>query len=115
MLAKEELLCETHPNNWQSHFAPCELAMSDGQRDVERTKLTPPEIARRWGIKSHKVLAWIRSGDLRAINAAATLDGRPRYLIDLEDLAAFERAREVVAKKPRRSRKSQDVGITEFF
>ena len=89
--------------------------MSNGQQDIERTKLTPPEVARRWGIKSHKVLAWIRSGALRAINAAESLDRRPRYLIDVEDLAAFERAREIVVQKPRRSRMSQNDGITEFF
>ena len=86
-----------------------------GEPLIQRTKLTPAEIARRWGIKSHKVLAWIRSGELRAINAAETMTGRPRYLVDVKDLAAFERAREVVCRNPRTHNRSQNVGITEFF
>lgn len=89
--------------------------MSDDQETPQRTKLTPPEIARRWGIKSSKVLAWIRSGQLRAINAAESLGGRPRYLVDVKDLAAFERTREVTKPKPRRSNNSPNVGITEYF
>lgn len=63
----------------------------------QRTKLTPPEVARRWGVSSDKVRSWIENGELRAINLAARLRGRPRYRIDLADLLAFERVRE--AKK----------------
>ena len=89
--------------------------MSDRAADFQRTKLTPPEIARRWGIKSQKVLAWIHSGELRAINAAECLAGRPRYLVDVEDLAAFERAREVVSRKAKSLKRSSNAGITEYF
>ena len=90
--------------------------MSSRHPDTHRTKLTPPEIARRWGIKAHKVLAWIHSGELRAINAAERLGGRPRYLVDVADLAAFERGREVVALPRQNStRKSKNIGVTEYF
>lgn len=89
--------------------------MSDRESHIDRTKLTPPEIARRWGIKSHKVLAWIRSGELRAINAAECLGGRARYLVDVEDLAAFERSREVVGRVLRTPTRSHNTGITEYF
>ena len=58
----------------------------------DRTKLTPPELARRWGVSPDKILAFIRSGELRAVNAAASPNGRPRWLIDLADLAVFEQA-----------------------
>ena len=59
-----------------------------------KTKLTPREIATQWGISVERVLCWIHTGELRAINAGTTNSGRkPRYLVDLEDLAAFERAR----------------------
>ncbi len=30
-----------------------------------RTKLTPPELGRRWGLDPHKIVGWIRSGELR--------------------------------------------------
>lgn len=35
------------------------------------TYLSPPEVADRLGINAGKVLAWIRSGELRATNVAA--------------------------------------------
>jgi excisionase family DNA binding protein len=60
----------------------------------DRTKLTPPELARRWGVSSDKVRAWIESGELRAINLATRPSGRPRYRIDLADVLAFEQRRE---------------------
>ncbi len=30
-----------------------------------RTKISPPDLAARWGIDAHKILSWIRSGELR--------------------------------------------------
>ena len=79
--------------------------------------MTPPEMARQWGIGVDKVLAWIRSGELRAINVASQREGRPRYLIDLADIAVFEAARSVAASTPvaRRRRRRCDATITEFF
>lgn len=60
---------------------------------ISQTKLTPPELARRWKVSADKVLHWIRSGQLRAINAATDPGGKPRYLIDIADIAAFEEKR----------------------
>ena len=60
---------------------------------TEKQKLTPPEIARLWGITPDKVLRWIYAGELRAIDASTKQGGRPRYLVDREDLATFERKR----------------------
>lgn len=70
--------------------------MNTGARKakIERRKLTPPEVAEMWGVSNDKILAFIRSGELRAINAATPgRSQRPRYLIDLDDLADFERRR----------------------
>lgn len=77
----------------------------------KRTKLTPPEVARRWGVKPSKIIGWIRSGELRAIDASASVGGRPRYLIDLDDLAVFEAKRTVgpLPKVKRICRCSPDV------
>ena len=60
-----------------------------------RQKFTPPEIARAWGIDPIKVLQWIHSGQLRAMDGATPGSMRPRYLVDRDDLAAFEAARTV--------------------
>ena len=81
-----------------------------------RSKLTPPQLAEKWGISPEKVLGWIRSGELRAVNAASRRDGRPRFLIDVDDIAAFEERR-AVHSTPRVARKKNhpERNIIEFF
>lgn len=66
-----------------------------------KKKMTPPEIARRFGVDSAKVHAWIRSGELKAIDGSTHKGERPRFLVDVADLEAFERSRTVVARKPK--------------
>jgi hypothetical protein len=61
----------------------------------ERNKLTPPKLARRWGVSTNKILFFIGTGELRALNLARRPNGRPRYVIDIEDVQKFERARTV--------------------
>ena len=55
-----------------------------------KRKYTPPEIAKLWGVSADKILSWIRAGELRAIDASTNQGGRPRYLVDMEDLASIE-------------------------
>jgi excisionase family DNA binding protein len=77
--------------------------------------LTPPELAARWGISPDKILAWIKSGELRAIDASTRRGGRPRYLIDQADVAAFEAARAATAAPVRARKRPAGTGITEYF
>jgi excisionase family DNA binding protein len=79
-----------------------------------RKKLTPPTIARLWGISADKVLAWVRSGELRAANVATRPGGRPRYLIDEKDLEEFEAGRAVVARTTTKRRKHAS-SVIEYF
>ena len=75
---------------------------------------TPPVLAKRLGINTHKVLGWIATGQLRAINLG---DGsRPRWRILADDLDAFlaRRAATPAAKQTRRRRKP-DPAVIEFF
>lgn len=58
-----------------------------------RQWLTPPEVARERGIKASKVLMWIASGELVAVNHAGQRNGRPRWRISPEALNAFDAAR----------------------
>jgi excisionase family DNA binding protein len=79
--------------------------------------MTPPELARYWRVSPDKVLALIKSGQLRAFNVAAKLSGRPRWRISEDAVLAFERARSAVpvpAAKPR-PRRSRDEGVIRFF
>lgn len=55
-----------------------------------RTKLTPPELAARWGKKASTIIAWIRAGRLPAIDTSMG-SKRPRFLIDEADIAVFEK------------------------
>ncbi len=81
-----------------------------------KQKYTPPEIAKLWGGSPDKVVGWIRSGELRAIDASSKRGKRPRYLVDLTDLEDFERSRQVIADpKPTPRRRKQTDGVIEFF
>lgn len=66
-----------------------------GVSHVNRS-LTPPQLAGEWRVDVHRVLAWIKSGELRAANLATRLSGRPRYRISREDAEAFWHRRMVV-------------------
>ena len=72
-----------------------------------RPTISPADLARHWGIKIDKVLNWISSGQLKAVNVAANASGKPRYRIDAEALAAFKAARTLATPEPRRRRRSR--------
>ena len=81
--------------------------------DIAKQKLTTPEVAKLWGLSIDTVLTFIRSGELRAVNFAASgRNKRPRYKIDVADMEEFERRREVVptpqsTPKPARRKKAK--------
>lgn len=68
--------------------------------------LTPPELARRWRVGVHRVLAWIQRGELPAWNAATNqLTGRPRYRVRRQDAETFE-LRRMIVPMPRAAREA---------
>lgn len=78
--------------------------------------LTPPQLAKRYGCKPEKILAWIRSGELQALNLATTRGGRPRWRITPEAIAAFERSRTATPPPPVvRRRRRTDPHVTQYF
>jgi hypothetical protein len=79
---------------------------------------TPPEIARRYGVATSKVIDWIRSGELVALNLARRGCTRPRYSITPESLEQFERARRVIpdgGETTTRRLRRQASNVKEFF
>jgi excisionase family DNA binding protein len=70
------------------------------QYSGEGTWITPPQVARQFAVSVEKVLAWIRNGELRAMNVAQRLGGRPRWRISPAALEEFIKRRESAASPP---------------
>lgn len=79
---------------------------------------TPPQAAKLLGVKSDKVLTWIRSGELVAANLATDQNGeRPRWRISEDDLGKFllrRRHTAAVTPEPRRRRRSTPTATPYF-
>ncbi len=41
---------------------------------VKRKKVSPPVLAKEWGVANKKITGFIESGELRAINVATSLE-----------------------------------------
>ena len=80
-----------------------------------KQKLTPPQVAALWGISPDKVVYWIQSGELRAIDASTNRGARPRYLIDRDDLADFEQSRLVASPTPKPMRQRPASPVKNYF
>lgn len=86
---------------------------------IEKRKLTVPQLAKLWGVSTHKVIHFIRSGELRAINLAASNRNRPRFSVDVADIEAFERSRTVIPdgglSTTQKLRRRAATSVKEFF
>lgn len=60
-----------------------------------RIKWGHEELAIRWGIPESRVLYWILTGQLRAVDASEHPGGDPDYRVDIVDLVLFEQEREI--------------------
>jgi hypothetical protein len=72
------------------------------------------ELARRYRVGEDKVRSWIKKGELRAVNTAAVLCGKPRWVVSEEALVEFERRRSSAppAKPPTPRRRN---AIKDFY
>ena len=77
---------------------------------------TPPAVAQQFGVKPDKVIGWIRSGELKAVDLSTRRGGRPRYRIPPAELERFLAARAVTPPpKQTRRRRATPAGVREFF
>lgn len=78
--------------------------------------LTPPKVGALLGVGHDKVLGFIRTGELRAIDLSTTRGKRPRWRISPDDLNAFLARRSATpSPKLRRHQKQQDASVIEFY
>jgi hypothetical protein len=79
--------------------------------------LTPPEVAKRWGVAADKVNHLINTGQLTAVNLACDPKGRPRWRVSIEEVEKFEQKRSnspPLPKQKRRRKTGIEVG-KEYF
>ena len=80
-----------------------------------RSKVTPPQLAKRWGVSPDKVLTWIRNGELKAVNVATRRSSRPRYMIDVEAIKEFELVRSAATCPVARTTRRKVRSVGNFF
>ena len=74
------------------------------------------ELCERFSVGEHTVLAWIRSGELRAINVGRRPGAKkPRWRITAEALASFELVRTHSPPPPRSRRRKQASDVIAFY
>jgi excisionase family DNA binding protein len=77
------------------------LTTADLIKNAE-TMLTPPEAARLLRVNPDKILRWIHSGELPAINVANSLSTRPIFRIAPQALNQFRSYQQEKRGRPRR-------------
>jgi excisionase family DNA binding protein len=75
------------------------------------------DICNRFGVHEHTVLAWVHSGELKAVNVGVALGKKkPRWRITEAALAAFEELRANRPAPPRTYRRRQhQPEVIEFI
>ena len=77
---------------------------------------TVRELCERFGVTEHTVLAWIRAGELRAVNVGRKSGARkPRWRVSQAALDAFEALRTATLPQPPATRRRQAAGVIEFY
>jgi hypothetical protein len=92
------------------------LPLADStSNDIPSLGRTPNELARVLRVSPDRIRAWIKSGELGAINTAPTRCGKPRYVILPHHLAAFERGRQATTDPKPAPRRKRQQGMVDYF
>jgi hypothetical protein len=75
-----------------------------GVAPVEKELLSPPQLARKWGIAPYKVYKFIAAGELPAINMSSPGAKKIHLRVERHEAEAFLRRRAVNAKLRRPKR-----------
>lgn len=78
-------------------------------------RFTAPQVAEQFGVDTKKVSAWIRSGELAAVNVAKDPNGiKPRWRISEQAIREFEEKR-TYRKPEKREPQRRLPKIKNFF
>jgi excisionase family DNA binding protein len=85
------------------------------QTDDTTRWLTPPEIASRLGVARDKIMAWIRRGELTAVDLSESRGRRPRYRVDPRELERFLARRATTPPPAKTARRApRPANVREF-
>jgi hypothetical protein len=76
--------------------------------------LTVADVAKRYRVGPDKVRSWITRGELAAVNTAAALCCKPRWVITPEALTAFERPRSGGPAPKQSQRRKRTVAVDYY-
>jgi hypothetical protein len=77
--------------------------------------LTVADVAARYRVSPDKVRAWIRRGELAAVNTADRLCGKPRFVVTEEALAAFEQSRNAAVPAPPKRHRDRKQTFVDYY
>jgi excisionase family DNA binding protein len=76
---------------------------------------TVRDVAQRFRVSPDKVRRWICSGELRAVNVASTLCGKPLWRITPEAVEEFEKLRGSVPPPKPANRRKRAKDFIDFY
>jgi excisionase family DNA binding protein len=77
---------------------------------------TVKDVCERYGVDQHTVLAWIKSGELKALSVSVRPGSkRPRWRITEQAIAAFELSRTPAPPLPRARRRKPADDVISFY
>jgi len=91
------------------------MAPADNTLTLPALGMRPREVARLLRVGLSKVLTWIKSGELPAVNTAMTRCAAPRFVILPDGLAAFQRGRQAAQPPKPRRRRRQAEQVVDYF
>ena len=90
------------------------LSIRESLSEKHKQGFTPPALAAAWGVSRNKILNWIRTGELEAINITKDQNGRPRYIVTQQAVESFTRRRSTVQNVATPTRKLQVLADDEI-
>jgi excisionase family DNA binding protein len=75
---------------------------------------TVRDLAAYYRVSEDKIRRWIGSGELRAINTASKLCGKPRWVIPPDALTEFERRR-AGGPPPKPARRRRPPTVIDYY